>query len=342
LSPSGIRANLQNVVHNSAFEVIYTNSPLYPSIALNGSGNLNKFNNTSPVNPADIPPPFEITFEPAPTPNTTAKQYLIRLSNTAFKQGFLFSIDNHVLQIVEADFVPVHPFHKNSVVVAIGQRYNIIVEATPQASPSGGNPIPDDLNFWLRMWIACEPPSNTSYLGANYSQIGILRYTNSTSDPTSLPWPEIPAQPPCVDDTYDDLVPVVNWEVGSPVNSGGKGNGEEFDISGLFDPGPGPYATAFFYLQRSNDTNKYPFATDYGNPTFLNLDNTADTWPVGWMVIPENYTALDWVSLVEKDQFSWRHSADQCTAGFPCHSIGVRHPSREYILETETPARPKR
>jgi hypothetical protein len=300
-SPSGVRANPQNAVHNSAFEVIYT-EPLYPSIALNGSGNLNKFNNTSPVNPADVPPPYEITFEPAPNPNTTAKQYLIRLSNTAFQQGFLFSIDNHVLQIVEADFVPVYPFFKNSVLVAIGQRYNIIVEAKPQADPSGGNPIPGDLNFWLRMWIACEYPSPDSTLGANYSQIGILRYTDSTSDPTSLPWPEIPPKPPCVDDTYDHLVPVVNWTVGSPVNSGGKGNGEEFDISGLFTPGSKPYATAFFYLQRSNDTtNPNPFATDYGNPTFLNLDNTADTWPVGWMVIPENYTALDWVSL-------WRRS----------------------------------
>ena len=300
LSPSGVRANLHNAVHNSAFEVIYT-SPSYPSIVLNGAGNLNKFNNTSPVNPADVPPPYEITFEPAPNPNTTAKQYLIRLSNTAFQQGFVFSIDNHVLQIVEADFVPVNPFLKHSLLVAIGQRYNIIVEAKPQASPCGGNPIPGDLNFWLRMWIACEFPSDTSTLGENYSQIGILRYTNSTSDPTSLPWPEIPSKPPCVDDTYDYLVPVVPWTVGNPVNSEGKGNGEEFNISGLA-PGTRPYATAFFYLQRSNaTTNPNPFATDYGNPTFLNLDNTADTWPVGWMVIPENYTALDWVSL-------WRRS----------------------------------
>jgi hypothetical protein len=303
LSLSGVRANLQNAVHNSAFEYIYTFTPLYPSIALNGSGNLNKFNNTEPVNPADVPPPCEITFEPAPNPNTTAKQYLIRLSNTAFQQGFIFSIDNHVLQIVEADFVPVNPFFKKSLVVAIGQRYNIIVEAKPQAEPSGGNPIPGDLNFWLRMWIACEPPSDNSTLGENYSQIGILRYTNSTSDPTSLPWPGILSPPLCVDDTYGSLVPVVHWTVGSPVNSGGEGNGEEFDISSLRDtPGPGPYARAFFYLQRSNDTtNPNPFATDYGNPTFLNLDNTADTWPVGWMVIPENYTALDWVSL-------WRRS----------------------------------
>jgi hypothetical protein len=293
---------LQNIVHNSAFEVIYNVPPLYPSIVLNGAGNLNKFNKTSPVNPADVPSPYEITFEPAPNPYTTAKHYLIRLSNTAFQEGLVFSIDNHVLQIVEADFVPVQPFTTHSVLVAIGQRYNVIVEAKPQTSPSGGNPIPSDLNFWLRMWIACEPLQDPTNLGVNYSQIGILRYTNSTSDPTSLPWPEIPSPVPCVDDTYNYLVPVVNWTVGSPVNSGGKGNGEEFNVLGLQGPDPGPYATAFFYLQRSNGaTNPYPFATDYGNPTFLNLDNTADTWPSGWMVTPENYTARDWVSL-------WRRS----------------------------------
>src|SRR5437764_11945183 len=78
--------------------------------------------------------------------------YLIRLSNTAFQEGFVFSIDNHVLQIVEADFVPVQPFTTHSVLVAIGQRYNVIVEAKPQTSPSRGNPIPSDRNFWLRMW----------------------------------------------------------------------------------------------------------------------------------------------------------------------------------------------
>lgn len=37
-----------------------------------------------------------------------------------------------------------------------------------------------------------------------------------------------------------------------------------------------------------------PQYVDYGNPTFLNLNNTGK-WNPLWVVFPENYTSTDWV-----------------------------------------------
>ena len=61
--------------------------------------------------------------------NGRPKRYLLRLINTAFASTYVFTIDNHYLQVVGADFVPMHNFTATSVLVGIGQRYHVIVEA---------------------------------------------------------------------------------------------------------------------------------------------------------------------------------------------------------------------
>lgn len=60
-----------------------------------------------------------------------AKRYILGLINTSFDSTFVFSIDNHNLTIVGTDFVPIHNYTNTSVLVEIGQRYHVIVEAKP-------------------------------------------------------------------------------------------------------------------------------------------------------------------------------------------------------------------
>ena len=48
------------------------------------------------------------------------KKYLLRLINTSVDTTFIFSIDNHTMQVVGSDFVPIHPYMKNHVLVGIG------------------------------------------------------------------------------------------------------------------------------------------------------------------------------------------------------------------------------
>lgn len=80
----------------------------------------------------DIPKKYQLHFEkPASYPYTT-KRYLMRLINTSFSTTFIFSIDHHRMQMVGADFVPIVPTApRTHIIVGIGQRYNIIIEADP-------------------------------------------------------------------------------------------------------------------------------------------------------------------------------------------------------------------
>lgn len=48
--------------------------------------------------------------------------------NTSFDTTFKCSTDNHMLQIVSTDFVPIHPYYNTFVLLGIGQFYNVIME----------------------------------------------------------------------------------------------------------------------------------------------------------------------------------------------------------------------
>lgn len=48
------------------------------------------------------------------------KKYLFRLINTSVDTTFVFSIDNHNLTVITTDFVPIHPYTVDHIVIAIG------------------------------------------------------------------------------------------------------------------------------------------------------------------------------------------------------------------------------
>ena len=48
------------------------------------------------------------------------RRYLLRLINTSIETAFVFAIDNHKIQVVGADFVPIMPYMTDHVVVGIG------------------------------------------------------------------------------------------------------------------------------------------------------------------------------------------------------------------------------
>lgn len=144
-------ADTGTAANNSAFQFIFPHAkPDTQDILLGGYGNISRFSGGKIQNDEEIPRGFEITFDDAdPNPATRAKRYLLRLINTAFDNTFVFSIDNHKLIVVEADFVPVENFTVTSIPIAIGQRYNVIVEAAPVVNSSypSSNPLPKDGNF---------------------------------------------------------------------------------------------------------------------------------------------------------------------------------------------------
>lgn len=273
--------------HNSAFEAVHT-SLLNQDILLNGFGNITRYKN-SVVNETIIEDPYSITFE-KPEVGQKAKKYLLRIINTSFDSTFIFSIDHHNLTVISADFVPIHPYSQTSVLVGIGQRYNVIVEANPVLYDDG-LPLPSDNNFWIRTYVATCFQFGAGDPG--YEKTGILRYDDSSNAfPSSKPWPIIPKA--CSDEEAYNLVPILPWNVTCPIPQFQKGLTDIFSLSHEGAPNPpDPYPLAQWTL--AVDAPFDPIRIDYADPTFLNLDNK--TWDPLQRMVPEaeNGTSKDWV-----------------------------------------------
>lgn len=256
---------------------------------MNGIGDVTQFGsqkNTSPV-----PEPYTLVFEKT-TPRP--KRYLLRLINTSIGSTFVFSIDNHLLSIVSADFVPIYPYLNTSILIGIGQRYNVIVEANPRAN-GPAQTVQDDGNYWIRTWLAenCGPgvaptPSDS------YMKTGILRYDKSSkAKPQSSPWNDISKA--CSDETYTSLRPVVPWIVGDPINKVTRAPYVQ-NVSVVAGKGGFPKASLAFRNSTADDLSFTPLQVNFSNPIFLNLDSTKP-WDALWEVYPEGRTNhTDWVN----------------------------------------------
>jgi hypothetical protein len=200
--------------------------------------------------------------------------------------------------VASADFVPIQPYRNTSILVGIGQRYTVVVEANPLDMSS---PLASDGNYWIRTQIAeCfnnKPPSSKGY-----DEVAILRYnTSSTSDPSTKPWPNI--SPNCSDETYTSLNPILPWIVKPPsnvvLNAAAPRFGEEFDVfrNGPRDPEDYPIAA----WTMDSGSRAAPMRINYSDPVFLHL-NPEDkiSFPELWRVQAENYTNSEWVSRIDR------------------------------------------
>ncbi|GMF23402.1 unnamed protein product [Phytophthora lilii] len=112
------------------------------------------------------------------------KTYLLRLINMAAMATFEFSIDGHDFQVIAVDAEPVAPSDLiNSIMINVGQRYDIIVHAKKETTSEG--------SFWMRAkgltgypWTARTADTGTA--GFNYEGLAIVRYDSSSlSEPTT-------------------------------------------------------------------------------------------------------------------------------------------------------------
>jgi len=301
------------------------------SILLNGTGDVTQFGEQEKK--TDIPKPYTLVFDKKET-GKRAKRYLLRLINTSIQSTFVFSIDNHLLTIVSADFVPIYPYSNTSVLIGIGQRYNVIVEADPRARTDPSQPMAekDKLDeFWIRTWVAnnCGGDRHPKF-SETYMQTGIVRYNaNSDAKPKSKAWDGIAFR--CSDETYTSLRPVLPWTVGRPINNMPNrktglqhmsivtGNGKQFKDF--------PKA-GFAFRNVSNDNAKFsftPLQIDFADPIMLHLNDSEPGWPQHpfWEIYPEARDSkpndVDWVWLAISSE---RDSAAGDTDAHPIHLHG--------------------
>ncbi|KAK4227794.1 putative laccase [Podospora fimiseda] len=287
-------------------------------ILLNGIGDITQFGKKRHRNTSPIPEPYTLHFDTEgkrPVKGDRPKRYLLRLINTSIGTTFVFSIDNHLLSIVSADFVPIYPYLNSSILIGIGQRYNVIVEANPRANNTR-QPLDQEDNYWIRTWVV---PNCGTGIGSErsrsptYMQTGILRYNaSSTAKPTSQPWDHIDLT--CSDETYTSLRPVLPWIVEDPINTVSTATGIQHVAvvaKELGDPNfpTFPKAGLAFVnhsgLAPQNDTSETPFKLpftplqiDFSDPILLSLDKQTNDWNPLWEIFPQGRTGEeDWVWL---------------------------------------------
>ncbi|EHK98308.1 putative Laccase-2 [Glarea lozoyensis 74030] len=79
------------------------------------------------------------------------KKYRMRLVSSAIDGHFQFSIDGHDFQVISNDLVPIVPYTTDNLLIAIGQRYDIVVEA--KATPG---------NYWYDADSTALPTTNSA------------------------------------------------------------------------------------------------------------------------------------------------------------------------------------
>ncbi|CAK4034935.1 laccase 2 [Lecanosticta acicola] len=131
----------------------------------------------------------------------SGKKYRFRVVNTALYSNIRFTIDGHALAVIAADFVPIVPYITDHVLVAAGQRYDVVVEANAEAG-----------NYWLRMhWQEKCCPND-----AANNTLGIIRYDSSSKELPKSANQVARLPDSCADEPPSKLVPWVVLEVGSP------------------------------------------------------------------------------------------------------------------------------
>ncbi|KIW07853.1 uncharacterized protein PV09_01768 [Verruconis gallopava] len=116
---------------------------------------------------------------------TPGKKYRMRLINPSAEAILKFHIDGHNLTVIANDFVPIVPYTTNVVTVGVGQRSDIIVEATGSAGDSywmratGGNALAGT-GCALTSGVVTEGVAAVYYDGADTDS-----EPTSTSDATS-------------------------------------------------------------------------------------------------------------------------------------------------------------
>lgn len=186
----------------------------------------------------------------------TGKKYRMRLINAGAEAVQKFSIDNHNLTVMAYDFVPIVPYQTNIITLGIGQRADIIVEATGTAKEA----------FWLRSTISnCSLP----YQPNGYAMI---YYQNADTDskPTSKAW--VDNTDICANDDLSKTTPY--FPITPPVNPA-----TEISVDVNF----GVNATGHLVWTMNNST----FRTCYNDPALFrahDVGNSSFTYPEEWNV----------------------------------------------------------
>ncbi|KAH7150181.1 multicopper oxidase-domain-containing protein [Dactylonectria estremocensis] len=217
---------------------------------------------------------------------TKDKKYILRVINTSVDTTFIFSIDNHMFEVMSSDFVPIKPYNTSHVLIGIGQRYHIVLHADPINTDK--YPAAEDGNYWIRTVPAdkCKgfEPGNEPD-----ERQGILRY-NASSKNVPTTW-RPPYEKTCRDEKYENLVPIHQWNI-TRVELNNRNKSQDLDIGLQGQPGR-PHPGDKFNWWSFGDK---PLWLNFADPTITRLEKD-EPWPDDYVVIPAENKG-GWIYLV--------------------------------------------
>jgi FtsP/CotA-like multicopper oxidase with cupredoxin domain len=133
---------------------------------------------------------FEMNME-------TGTAYRLRLINTAMDTHYKVALDGHMMKVISADFVSIKPFDTEVLNIGIGQRYDVIINATKTTG-----------NYWFRANAQAKCGQHAKVFDVK----AIVRYQpNSTDEPTSK-GPDFGTD--CTDMPMEKLIPSLPLKAG--------------------------------------------------------------------------------------------------------------------------------
>jgi len=183
---------------------------------------------------------FEVKF-------TAGTKYRLRVINPSIETHFRFEIDNHNFTVMANDLVPIKPYSTQVLNIGMGQRYDIVVEATGDSST----------NYWMRAVPASQCSNNN-----NINDIrGIVRYENADTSavPSTSPYT---MGVDCVDEDIANLVPYLPLDVSTHI-----GLQEDLNVTVA-------RANGLFRWYIGNTTME----VEWADPTLLQIEEGVKTW----------------------------------------------------------------
>lgn len=240
------------------------------------------------------------TGGPFATKFVEGKRYLLKLINGSAGSSFIFMIDEHDLEIIATDLVPIEPYSTDSIFIGIGQRYQIVVQARPRRRS------PDNL-YWIRTRIA----RGCGSVAQGGETTGMVFYGPAPGvgvTPHTLPRTE---RFDCEDEDPANLRPILKWNV-----SGLVGNPEDFTYE------PALLKSASHHAIRwalGND----PLFLDYAKPTILHSQDNEFLKNPDYVI--ERYDATNgyvYLVIVGADIVRTPTNKQQIPAAHPVHLHG--------------------
>lgn len=199
------------------------------------------------------------------------KKYLVRIINGSTGFHFNWSLDNHIIKVIGADFVPIVPYTTNSLSVGIGQRYTVIIEAKSDPTENSSNG-----KYWMRTEYTTGGGCNGAIVSAAASnkdaqRVGIVTYEGFTGDeePNSSRY-NVDAH--CRDESQgtNNIKPSIPWKINSP----SQNDMEADTYQAGMDRTPANKDKWHHAAYRWSLTDT-PMWLDFSNPTLMNLANTS-------------------------------------------------------------------